>query len=71
MKDGKTYLVFFDFDDFYFGMSVCSVEPSDQLYEVKLISDSKRYTLMASDQKVIRFNDKEHCFKCSIGKIAK
>ncbi|XP_057655745.1 uncharacterized protein LOC130893534 isoform X1 [Diorhabda carinulata] len=67
VKNEKTYLLFFDFDDFNFGISVCTLEAEDETYEIKLLSDNKKAYIIASDQKVVKFNHKEHCFKCSIG----
>nr|XP_023014609.1 uncharacterized protein LOC111504320 isoform X3 [Leptinotarsa decemlineata] len=67
VKDGKTYLIFFDFDDCSFGISVCSLEPDQHRYEVKLQADNKKYSIISTNQKIILFNDKEHCAKCSIG----
>lgn len=70
MKNDKTYLVFFDFDDMNFGISICSLEKDAYNYEVQLTSDNGKYAITATAQKIILFNDKEHCFKCSIGKLA-
>lgn len=67
MKNDKIYLVFFDFDDMNFGISICSLDKDSQQYEVQLSSANGKYSITAVGQKIILFNDKEHCFKCSIG----
>ncbi|KAG5866860.1 E3 ubiquitin-protein ligase siah-1 [Gonioctena quinquepunctata] len=67
VKDNRTYLVFFDFDDSVFGMSVCSLEPDRRRFEVKLLSENKKYAVVSTNQKIISFDDKEHCAKCSKG----
>lgn len=67
-KNGKTYISLFDFDDINFGISVCSVENTNGThYEVKLTSDNSKYSITISNQNVIMFNDREHCFKCVNG----
>ncbi|XP_018562381.1 uncharacterized protein LOC108904349 [Anoplophora glabripennis] len=67
-KNGKTFISLFDFDDINFGISVCSVEnPNGCQYEVKLTSDVSKYSITISNQNVIMFNEREHCFKCVNG----
>lgn len=68
VKNDKTYLVLFDFDDMNFGISICSLEKDDHHYEVKLSSAVEKYSITAVGQRIILFNEREHCFKCSIGK---
>lgn len=68
IKNGKTFLVFFDFDDMNFGISICSLEKDNHQYEVQLSSADGKYVINAVGQKVIMFNEKEHCFKCSLGR---
>ncbi|XP_072382343.1 uncharacterized protein [Diabrotica undecimpunctata] len=67
VKNEKTYLLFFDFNEQQFGVSVCSIEDTDETFDLKLLSENKKYFILAEDQKIIKFNDKEHCFKCSRG----
>lgn len=67
MKNDKIYLVFFDFDDMNFGISICALDKDSHQYEVQLSSANGKYSISAVEQKIILFNDKEHCFKCSIG----
>lgn len=67
MKNDKTFMVFFDFDDMNFGISICSLEKNTHNYEVQLSSANGKYAIAAFGQRIILFNEKEHCFKCSIG----
>lgn len=67
VKNDKTYLVFFDYDDMNFGISICSLEKDNQQYEVQLTSANGKYSITAVGQRITLFNEKEHCFKCSIG----
>lgn len=69
VKNDKTFLVFFDFDDMNFGISICSLEKETYNYEVELTSANGKYAITAVGQKMILFNEREHCFKCSIGKF--
>ncbi|KAJ8957884.1 hypothetical protein NQ318_001880 [Aromia moschata] len=67
-KNGKTYISLFDFDDINFGVSICSTESSNGAqFEVKLTSDNSKYTISISNQNIIMFNEREHCFKCVNG----
>lgn len=67
IKNDKTYLVFVDFEDANFGISICSLENDNHHYEVQLTSANRKYSITAVGQRIILFNEKEHCFKCTIG----
>ncbi|KAJ8929367.1 hypothetical protein NQ314_017948 [Rhamnusium bicolor] len=68
-KNGKTYVSLFDFDDSNFGISICSTDSSNSnyQYEVRLSSDNSKYLVSISNQNIIPFNEREHCFKCVTG----
>lgn len=69
VKNDKIYLVLFDFDDMNFGISMCSLEKDPHQYEVKLSSSNRKYSITAIGQRIIPFNEKQHCFKCSTGEL--
>ncbi|VEN61370.1 unnamed protein product [Callosobruchus maculatus] len=68
-KDGKSFIGFFDFDEANFGLSILSTDPTDNYlqYEVKIKSDKCNFTITISNQNVISFVEREHCFKCASG----
>ncbi|XP_023014612.2 uncharacterized protein [Leptinotarsa decemlineata] len=67
-KNGKTYISIFDFDDNNFGLSICSTDPADNCqYEIKLKSDKSNFSISITNQNIILFNEREHCFKCVSG----
>lgn len=64
-KNGKTYISLFDFDDVNFGINVCGVDPNDNYqYEVVLKSEKSHFGITVSNQALVSFNEREHCFKC-------
>ncbi|XP_057655753.1 uncharacterized protein LOC130893538 [Diorhabda carinulata] len=64
-KNGKTYISLFDFDDVNFGINVCAVDPNDNYkYEVTLKSEKSHYGITVSNQSLVSFNERQHCFKC-------
>ncbi|KAJ8911272.1 hypothetical protein NQ315_015275 [Exocentrus adspersus] len=66
-KDGRLYFAIFDYNDHFCGVSVCSLEPDDHKYELTLNSDSSRQSIVATQQNIIPFDEKVHCFKCISG----
>ncbi|KAJ8981959.1 hypothetical protein NQ317_002133 [Molorchus minor] len=67
VKNDQTYIVIFDYDEVKYGISVCSLEPDDHQYEVVVSSDANKYSLVSTEQAIIRFDKNTHCFKCSAG----
>ncbi|XP_023310309.1 uncharacterized protein LOC108904347 [Anoplophora glabripennis] len=66
-KDGRAYIVIFDYNDVFYGVSVCSLEPDSHQYELVLDSDSTRQSIVVSEQQIVLFDEKTHCFKCVAG----
>lgn len=66
-KDGRAYIVIFDYNDIFYGITVCSLEPDNHQYELVLDSDSTRQSIVVTEQHIIPFDEKTHCFKCVSG----
>lgn len=66
-KDGRAYVIIFDYNDTFYGINVCSLEPDSRQYEVILDSDSTRQSIVVTEQHITPFDEKTHCFKCVSG----
>ncbi|KAJ8929365.1 hypothetical protein NQ314_017946 [Rhamnusium bicolor] len=66
-KDGKVFVIIFDYDDVRYGISVCSLEPDDRQYELILDSENRKLAIVFTEQDIVPFDEKTHCFKCVTG----
>ncbi|KAJ8929366.1 hypothetical protein NQ314_017947 [Rhamnusium bicolor] len=68
VRYGKTYIVLFDYNDTLFGICICSISGDDDCqYEVKLTTDEGKFSILSTGQKIVPFDENEHCFKCLAG----
>ncbi|KAJ8957883.1 hypothetical protein NQ318_001879 [Aromia moschata] len=67
VKDDRTYVVIFDYDDTRSGISVCALEPDNRQYELTITSEKSRYSMVCTEQSIVPFDKRVHCFKCVTG----
>ncbi|CAH1962881.1 unnamed protein product [Acanthoscelides obtectus] len=66
-KDFNAFVVLFDCDNAKFGLTVCSLVPTDKVFNLTITSPGSKMSITINEQPVKRFNERYHCYKCMQG----